>query len=250
MIRLYLFVEGPTEQTFADNVLRPHFAEHGVFLHPAVSISHARRKGKAHRGGGRKYKPMRDDIETFTKQEAGHDVRFSTMIDLYALAPDFPGLAESEKLRHLPYERVKALEQAWYDDQPDRRFLPFIVLHEYETFLFAKPDEFSLFYPNEHKEIQALQKIASDIGNIELINDGPQTAPSKRIIAQFPAYKRGKTTVGTQVAELIGLNRIRECCQHFDEWVQRIENLGNPSAGDFANAPDAASSNSEDAGAN
>ena len=249
MIRLYLFVEGPTEQTFADNVLRPHFAAHGVFLHPAVLIAHARRKGKAHRGGGRKYKPMRDDIERFTKQEAGHDVRFSTMIDLYALAPDFPGLAESGKLKHLPYDRVKALEQTWYDDQPDRRFVLFIVLHEYETFLFAKPDEFSLFYPNGQKEILALQKIASDVDNIELIDDGPQTAPSKRIIAQFPAYEKGKTTVGTQVAELIGLPRIRECCRHFDEWVQTIENLGKPSTGDSSNAPDAASGDAEEAGA-
>lgn len=250
MIRMYLFVEGPTEQTFADTVLRPHFATHGVFLHPAVLIAHARRKGKVHRGGGRKYKPMRDDIERFTKQETSNNVRFSTMIDLYALAPDFPGIAESENLRHLPYDRVKALEKSWFDDQPDRRFIPFIVLHEYETFLFAKPDEFSLFYPNQPKEIQDLQKIAADIGNIELINDGPATAPSKRIIAQFPAYERGKTTVGTQVAELIGLNRIRECCQHFDEWVRKIEKLGTPCAGDSANTRDAASSSSEDAGAN
>lgn len=236
MIRLYLFVEGQTEQTFADTVLRPHFAAHGVFLHPAVLIAHARRKGKAHRGGGRKYKPMRDDIERFTKQEASRDVRFTTLIDLYALAPDFPGLSDAEKLNHLPYDRVKALEQAWYDDQADRRFVPFIALYEFETFLFAKPDELSLFYPNEPQAIHALQKIATDAGNIELINDGPQTAPSKRIIAQFPLYERAKTTVGPQVAELIGLPRIRECCRHFDEWVQKIETLGKSTAGDSSNA--------------
>jgi len=236
MVRLYLFAEGQTEQTFADTVLRPHFAAHGVFLHPAVLIAHARRKGKAHRGGGRRYKTMRDDIERFTRQDAGHDVRFTTLIDLYALAPDFPQLADSEKLRHLPYDRVQTLEQAWYDDQSDRRFVPFIVLHEYETFLFAKPDEFSLFYPNEPKAIQALQKTASDAGNIELINDGPETAPSKRIIAEFPSYEKGKTTVGPQVAELIGLHRIRECCRHFDEWVRKIEALGKLSEGDSGRA--------------
>jgi hypothetical protein len=250
MIRLYLFVEGATEQTFANTVLQPHFAAYSVQLQPAVLIANSRRHGKVQRGGGRRYKPMRDDILRFTAQEKGADVRFTTMIDLYSLALDFPGLRDTEKLRHLPYERVKALEQAWYDDQPDRRFLPFIVLHEYETLLFSKPDEFSLFYPNRPKEIRALQQIATDIGNIELINDSPQTAPSKRIMAQFPAYENQKTIVGTQVAELIGLQRIRECCRHFDEWVRRIENLGKPTATDLANAQDARLSETEDFGAN
>jgi hypothetical protein len=169
---------------------------------------------------------MRDDITRFTEQEKGADVRFTSFIDFYALAPDFPGLAGAVGLKHEPYDRVKVLEQAWFDDQPDRRFLPFFMLHEYETLLSAKPDEFELFYPNEPKAIQALQKIATDSGNIKLINDGSQTAPSKRIIAEFPPYKHGKSTVGPQVAELIGLPRMRECCRHFDEWVQKIENLG------------------------
>lgn len=241
MIRLYLFVEGQTEQTFADTVLRPHFAAHGVFLQPAVLIAHARRKGKVHRGGGNKYQPMRDDITRFTAQERGADVRFTSFIDFYALAPDFPGLAESVRMKHLPYDRVRTLEQAWFDDQPDRRFIPFIMLHEYETLLFANPVEFGLFYPNEHKAIEALQRIATDSGNIELINDGSDTAPSKRIIAQIPSYKHGKSTVGAQVAELIGLPRMRECCRHFDEWVQKIEALGKPTEDDSSNASSATS---------
>ncbi len=247
MLRLYLFVEGQTEQTFADTVLRPHFAAHGVLLHPAVLIANSRRRGKVQRGGGRSYVPMRDDITRFTEQEKGADVRFSTLIDLYALAPDFPGFAAAATLRHRPYERVKELEKAWYDDQPDRRFMPFIVLHEYETFLFAKPDEFSLFYPDEPRAIKALQKIASETGNIELINDGPQTAPSKRIIAEFPPYEKGKTTVGPQVAELIGLARIRESCRHFDEWLQKFEELGKVSAGESANTSVAASDDADEA---
>ena len=57
-----------------------------------------------------------------------------------------------------------------------------LPLHEYETLLFAKPDEFELFYPNEPKAIQALQKIATDSGNIELINDGSQTAPRSELL--------------------------------------------------------------------
>ena len=50
MPRLYLFAEGQTEQTFADTVLKPHLANVGVYLHPAVLIAHAKKKGKVHRG--------------------------------------------------------------------------------------------------------------------------------------------------------------------------------------------------------
>ena len=31
MVRLYLFAEGRTEQTFADTLLNPHLAKHGVY---------------------------------------------------------------------------------------------------------------------------------------------------------------------------------------------------------------------------
>lgn len=55
MVRLYLFAEGQTEQTFADNILKPHLANSGVFLDKIVLIAHARKKGKVHRGGGRQY---------------------------------------------------------------------------------------------------------------------------------------------------------------------------------------------------
>ena len=54
-----------------------------------------------------------------------------------------------------------------------------------------------------------MQKIVDDVQFPELIDDGQQTAPSKRIIAQFPQYNDLKTTVGTQVAERIGLENIR-----------------------------------------
>ena len=51
MARLYLFAEGQTEQTFAHNVLRPHLADHGVYMPRAVLIAHSKKRGKVHRRG-------------------------------------------------------------------------------------------------------------------------------------------------------------------------------------------------------
>jgi len=225
MARLYLFAEGQTEQTFADTVLAPHLASHAVYLQGSVLIAHARKKQRIHRGGGRRYLPMRNDVLRFTAQEKGRDVFFTSMIDLYAIHGDFPGLDDAEKLRHDPYQRVEQLENAWGQDIADPRFIPFIQLHEFEAYLFTEPEEFRLFYPGAGRQISRLRDIADSHESPELIDDGPNTAPSKRIIGEFPDYQRAKRTVGPQVGELIGVQAIRVKCPHFDRWLSTLENL-------------------------
>ena len=139
MARLYLFAEGQTEQTFADTVLKPHLAHFGVYLHNPVLIAHARRKGIVHRGGGRKYEPMKNDIVRFLKQERDADVFFTTMIDLYGIHSGIPGREQWEKYRDDPVKRVQFLQEEFAKDIADPRFIPFIQLHEFEAILFADP---------------------------------------------------------------------------------------------------------------
>ncbi len=224
MARLYLFAEGQTEQTFADTVLKPHLANLGVYMRKPTLIAHARRKGKVHRGGGRNFRAMQDDINRRRKHESGNDVFFTTMIDLYGLQAQFPGAEEAEKLRNDPYKRVEALESSWLDETDDSRFIPFIQLHEFEAYLFSDVSQFSFFFEGADSRISALQRIVDDFQSPELINDGQHTTPSQRIIAQFPEYS--KTTVGPQMAELIGLEKIRSRCRHFNSWIERLEKLG------------------------
>jgi Domain of unknown function (DUF4276) len=227
MARLYLFGEGRTEETFADRLLKNHLAKHGVYLHPKL-IAHARRRGKTHRGGGRNYEPMRNDILNLLAQEKGSDVYFTTMIDLYGLSTGFPRFDESEEMRHIPVKRVEFLEQAFAEDIGDTRsrFIPYIQLHEYEAILFSDPSCFRYSYERHERQIAELQKIADSYPTPELIDDGPQTAPSKRILAIIPDYEDAKPAVGPDVAELIGLDVIRAKCPHFNAWLSRLESLG------------------------
>ena len=67
-------------------------------------------------------------------------------------------------------------------------------LHEYEAYLFADISQLSYFY-NGAPAVQALQAIVDRLESPELIDDGPQTPPSKRIIHQFPQNQHEKTTV-------------------------------------------------------
>ncbi len=223
MVRLHLFAEGETEQTFADTVLKPHLANLGVYMQRPTLIAHARKKGIVHRGGGRNFRAMQNDINRRRKQESGNDVFFTTMIDLYALSMEFPGVAEAEKLRHDPYKRVEALERSWSDETDDHRFIPFIQLHEFEAYLFSDVSQFAFFFDNADSSISALQSMVNDVPSPELIDDGQHTAPSKRISNEFPEYS--KTTVGSQMAERIGLENIRSKCPHFKAWVERLEKL-------------------------
>jgi hypothetical protein len=62
-----------------------------------------------------------------------------------------------------------------------------------------------------------------------LVNDGDDTAPSKRIIGAIPQYGREKATAGPFVAGQIGLPKLREQCPHFSEWLGKLESLGRQS---------------------
>ena len=223
MVRLYLFAEGLTEWTFADVLLKPHLANCGVYLDHIIQVGKGKRKGRVHRGGGRNYEPMKNDILRFLAQEKGGDVFFTTMIDLYALLTRFPRRDEAESLRHDPFRRVEFLEQAFRDDISDRRFIPYIQLHEFEAILFSEPLKFALQYPGHEKQVAALQSIADQYASPELIDDGPSTAPSKRIIAQIPGYS--KPAAGPVIADRIGLATIRAKCPHFHAWLSRLETL-------------------------
>lgn len=99
-------------------------------------------------------------------------------------------------------------------------------MHEYEAYLFVDVAQFGYFYEHADKPIANRKAVADSHPSPELIDDGSDTAPSKRIIDQFPDYADGKPTVGPQIADLIGLTAIRAKCPHFDCWIARLEGLG------------------------
>ena len=225
MVRLYLFAEGRTEQTFANTVLKPHLSEYGVFMHGSVLIAHAHKKNRTHRGGGRNFRAMQNDIVRFLKQHSAKDTFVTSMIDLYALHKGFPGAEEAKRHRNDPYRRVEILEESWAEETNDPRFIPHIQLHEYEAYLFSDISILSRHYEGQEREIGRLAKVADGFASPERIDDGPRTAPSKRIIDHLPRYERDKSTVGVQAAEQIGLPGIRRRCPHFDKWIDRLQNL-------------------------
>lgn len=99
-------------------------------------------------------------------------------------------------------------------------------MHEYEAYLFVDVSTLSFYYEDQQRAIGRLKNIADRVESPELIDDGANTAPSKRIIEQLVSYEHDKATVGVQAAQRIGLSRIRGKCPHFSQWVERLEGLG------------------------
>jgi hypothetical protein len=221
---LYVFCEGTTEQRFCKQLLEPHlFPGHDGLIHP-IAIEHSKHHGRATRGGvpGR-YGTMRRDILNQLKGRRQQNVLFTTQIDLHGLPKDFPGKKTHRRNPDDPIPYVAALEKAFEDDIGNPRFIAHLQLYEYETMLFADPEMFQFAFDDCWRAIEGLKKIAASFPTIEHIDDGPASAPSKRIIDLIPAYGDLKATAGPRIAADIGLPVIRSKCPHFDAWLTRLE---------------------------
>lgn len=219
-IRLYIVVEGQTEEAFVRNVLAEHLVQYQVLAIPKL-IQTGTNNSRMSKGGFLDYGHLRRDLERWLKQDRNPDARFTTMIDLYKYPRNAPGY--SPKRPSDPYTLVAKLEADFLADIGSARFMPYIQLHEYETILYSDISKWYALLPGSTKGIQALEKSVRTVQNVELINDGEATAPSKRILKEIPCYD--KVVFGALLASEVGLPRIRACCRHFNEWVDSLEKL-------------------------
>lgn len=222
-VRLHFIVEGQTEETFVNRTLCPHLANLSIWV-KARCVMTSRRRGVRHRGGIGKYAQAKRDINAWMNEDQNPDARFTTMFDLYGLPRDFPGFQDAAQRRDA-YERVGILEDALSEGIADSRFIPYLQLHEFETLLLSDPQKLDSQFYDHSVGIRRLVEVASGFESPERINDGINTAPSKRIADEIPEYGRMKASAGPIVAEKIGLPTLRLKCEHFGEWLGKLERL-------------------------
>jgi len=143
------------------------------------------------------------------------------MLDLYRLPSDFPGYDAVRQERD-PYRRATVLERALAETIPDRRFVPYLQIHEFEALILTEPQKLDVMYPDERRAIENLIKLRGQHRSPETID--LEDPPSKRIKAAIPAYS--KTAAAAQVAEAIGVEAMKTACPHFAEWLAKLEILG------------------------
>ena len=137
MIQLMVAVEGNTERNFIKHVLGPHPLDRQVYvLEPTiVGKLHAQRRGSQKRGGG-PFRFWREDLERILRGDGRHDLRVTTLFDLYGLPRDFPGLDEHRTDTNTN-RRCDALQAKLAEQFDDRRFIPYLQRHEFEALVLA-----------------------------------------------------------------------------------------------------------------
>lgn len=102
-------------------------------------------------------------------------------------------------------------------------FIPYIQLHEFEALLFVDIIRLQNEYPLSGDRIRLLKEETAVYGDPEMIDNSPDTAPSKRIIAAVQRnYHYNKVQSGAAVTSAIGMESLLDKCRHFREWIERI----------------------------
>jgi len=194
MVRVGISVEGVTEERFIKISLAPHLAQQAIFLTP-VSM-----------GGNVSIDRVRHEINKLIYCVV------TTFYDFYG----FKRKQKSETKDSLEAQILESVPKAMRE-----KIIPYIQMYEFEGLLFSSPSTIALVLQQDEIKPWAEVILHQFNGNPELINNSPQTAPSKRL-ATTP-YR--KTTHGPNIAKEIGLDVLRKKCKGFGDWLSRLEAL-------------------------
>lgn len=220
MTRLFVLVEGQTEETFVNDVLAPHLYRQGYTVVSARLFGNARQRSR--RGGIRSWPSAERDIVRHLKED--REAAVALMVDYYGLPRTgegaWPGRSAQEGAVTVETSlsgRISELLDGGFDTS---RFLPCVMMHEFEAMLFSDCTAFgrAIGHPEIVPDLVAIRERFPDP---EAIDDSPEGAPSKRIGRVLPGYQ--KPLMGNVAALEIGLDKIRAECPHFRGWLERLE---------------------------
>jgi hypothetical protein len=212
MMRLCVICEGHTEAEFVKACLEPHLRTNGIYTFPSLLKSRPGRKG----GGS----VTVDRLAQHIKHEYHNSDRITTLVDYY-------GFHDQNGRNKLQLENailVTASNQV--NGFSPHCVIPYVQMHEFEGLLFSDIEKFKVIIDGWSPDVRKkLQSIRDEFNTPEDINNSRETAPSKRILNIFPNGDYGKREHGPLIAQDIGLQKIREECPLFNDWLTRLENL-------------------------
>lgn len=213
MRQVVILVEGQTEEALVKEVLGPAASMQGTYVTPVVVTTSATPTG-AHHGGGH-WKHYHTQLQDLLK--ASHWHRVGLLLDYYQYpkgAPEREEATSSESLGSTG--RQATLMAALRAEYPDPRFRPLVVLHEIEALVLAAIDAGQGDGLLSRQGLAELRQAITRAHGPEQVNDGPSTAPSKRLEAADPGYM--KTVTGPLLVSEAGLPAVLERCPTFKDW--------------------------------
>lgn len=213
MRAIYILCEGQTEEEFVISCLRPYLNDFGIFDVRPILMS----TSKTSKGGDVKFGRLKHNAERILASE--HDIIVTTFIDFFRIKSDFPGYSDAYLIRD-KFTRVAILEEKMRQNINNERFIPYIQLHEFEGLFFASPAGFEYLSIIPHKNMERLYEAVREHDNPELLNDGEDTAPSKRLQLLIPGYK--KILYGSMIAQEVSVATMLERCTRFHHWINLL----------------------------
>ena len=204
MIRLAISVEGPTEVEFVKTVLVPYLRISRVEVTP-ISLN-----------------------GNVTVQRLASDMaRLVWSFDRVTSLVDYYGFRDKQEMTPDALEQRigelvdKEINRSWNQSS----IVPYVQVHEFEGLLFSDVAAFVDVTLVSESHVEQLREVRSQFPTPEDIDDGKETAPSKRILQVIPRYQ--KVVDGPLIAATTGLGRIRAECPRFHDWLTQLEVLGN-----------------------
>jgi hypothetical protein len=214
--RLHVLVEGQSEEIVVRNVLEPCLRDRDWAVNWSIVVTKRSATGSSHRGGVSSWAKIEREIRLLLR-DTDLDV-LTTLFDFYAFPDDAPGMSSMPAAD--PHRRVEHVEKAICERVGDRRFVPHLILHELETWVFAAAEQLSWLHPDPGLA-ERLKTDVLDAGGPELVNDHPSTAPSKRLASYCAAYS--KVNDGPLAIADLGIEPLRAQCPHLDNWLTTLD---------------------------
>lgn len=224
-MRLFIYVEGLSEEIFVNRRLQHHLRLYGwrsiTPIGAATSLD-----PQSQRGGLTNWRAVEADLRSLFASEPDGAVRFTTLWDYYRTPDAFPGIT-SARVAAAGSDRAAIVEAALASHFAEPRFEPYIQMHEFEALVLAALDGLKPLYSQHAPAIEALQVECERVGNCEAINDGPDRHPAQRIANAVPGFLERKAQDGPIALLAVDLETIRRGCPRFNAWLHRLEVTGS-----------------------
>lgn len=215
MREICVVVEGQSEERFVKTVLGPAALARDTHLQPII-VRTKRTATAVHKGGGNSWAHYRNLVRQLSSQP--QFARIAVMFDLYACPSDTPGYGTDLRGRHLHARMTEAVQQDLEPFAPGR-VLAGPVLHEFETLVLAAIATGTTDATDD--VLQKTRAAISTAGNdVEMVNDGRATAPSKRLEQWWPGYE--KVLYGPALIDAASWDAVASQCPTFASWVRHL----------------------------
>ena len=144
MKRIYIIVEGQTEKEFVQEIIAPYLQTYHIYSVTPILIH----TSKIGRGGFVNYAHLKNDISKLL-HSSQKDILVTMLVDFFR-CPELPHKEQWEAITDHK-KQVEKMEYCIQEDIHDKRFIPYIQLHEFEALLML---DLKNTLPNHNKKKQ------------------------------------------------------------------------------------------------